>query len=110
MSAAADATGSSRGRASALATVLRAGLFTLKFYEHSHDVSAAWIWARIKRVWHVAPLLMQEELGYLEGGSETLVQALVLGSRRTAARIRLASPTARSHGRTDASRAWSEGG
>src|SRR5436190_19301697 len=30
--------------------VLWEKLFTLKFFEYSHDVSAAWIWTRIKRI------------------------------------------------------------
>jgi protoporphyrinogen oxidase len=57
--------------------VLWEKLFTLKFFEFSHDVSAAWIWTRIKRVGTSRTSLMQEELGYIEGGSETLVRRLV---------------------------------
>jgi protoporphyrinogen oxidase len=52
-------------------------LFDLKFYEFADDISAAWIWARIKRVGTSRRTLMQEELGYIEGGSQTLVDALV---------------------------------
>ena len=51
-------------------------LFTLKFYEESHDISAAWLWTRIKRVGTSRRSMMQEELGYIEGGSETLVHRL----------------------------------
>ena len=57
--------------------VLWERLFTLKFFEYSHDISAAWVWARIKRLGTSRRSLMQEELGYLEGGSQTLVRAMV---------------------------------
>ena len=51
-------------------------LFDLKFHRYADNVSAAWIWTRIKRVGTSRRSLMQEELGYLEGGSQTLVEAL----------------------------------
>lgn len=57
--------------------VLWEKLFTLKFFEYSHDISAAWIWTRLKRVGTSRRHLFQEELGYIEGGSETLVDRLV---------------------------------
>ncbi len=52
-------------------------LFALKFYEYADDISASWIWTRVKRIGRSRRSMMQEELGYLEGGSETLVSALV---------------------------------
>src|SRR6185312_11504916 len=52
-------------------------LFDLKFYEYANNISASWIWTRIRRVGRSRRSLMQEELGYIEGGSETLVHALV---------------------------------
>jgi protoporphyrinogen oxidase len=52
-------------------------LFKLKFYEYADDISAAWIWTRIKRVGTSRRSILQEELGYIEGGSQTLVNALV---------------------------------
>jgi protoporphyrinogen oxidase len=73
--------------------VLWEKLFTLKFFEHSHDVSAAWIWARIKRIGTSRRSLMQEELGYLEGGSETLVVALVDRIAGLGGRLHLGCPT-----------------
>lgn len=51
-------------------------LFALKFYQYADQVSAAWIWTRIKRIGRSRKSIMQEELGYIEGGSETLVNAL----------------------------------
>lgn len=52
-------------------------LFELKFFEYADDISAAWIWTRIKRVGTSRRSLLQEELGYIDGGSETLIKALV---------------------------------
>lgn len=51
-------------------------LFEYKFYEFKDSLSAAWIWARIRRVGQSRSSLMQERLGYLEGGSQTLLNAL----------------------------------
>jgi protoporphyrinogen oxidase len=56
---------------------LWAPLFDLKFHEFAEDISAAWIWTRIKRVGTSRRSIFQEELGYIEGGSETLITALV---------------------------------
>lgn len=53
-----------------------APLFRLKFFELSENISAAWIWTRIKRVGNSRKSMMQEEMGYIDGGSETLVKAL----------------------------------
>jgi protoporphyrinogen oxidase len=51
-------------------------LFALKFYQYAENVSAAWIWTRIRRIGRSRRSMMQEELGYIEGGSQTLVDAL----------------------------------
>ncbi len=51
-------------------------LFELKFFEDADNISAAWIWTRIKRIGRSRKSIMQEELGYIEGGSQTLVDAL----------------------------------
>ena len=59
-------------------------LFDLKFYEYADNISAAWIWTRIKRVGTSRRSLFQEELGYIEGGSETLVS--LVASNRSAGR------------------------
>lgn len=56
--------------------VLWKSLFELKFYEYTEDLSAAWIGTRIKRVALSRKSLMQESLGYLEGGSATLLKAM----------------------------------
>lgn len=51
-------------------------LFALKFYQYADNISAAWIWTRIRRIGRSRRSMMQEELGYIEGGSQTLVDAL----------------------------------
>jgi protoporphyrinogen oxidase len=51
-------------------------LFALKFYQYADDISAAWIWTRIRRIGRSRKSLMKEELGFIEGGSQTLVDAL----------------------------------
>jgi protoporphyrinogen oxidase len=51
-------------------------LFALKFYQYAENISAAWIWTRIRRIGRSRRSIMQEELGYIEGGSQTLVDAL----------------------------------
>ena len=56
--------------------VLWRSLFELKLYEYSDQVSAAWIGTRIKRVALSRRSLMQETMGYLEGGSATLLRAM----------------------------------
>lgn len=67
-------------------------LFDLKFYQYSDNVSASWIWTRIRRVGRSRKSLFQEEMGYIEGGSETLVNALVAGIEAAGGTIRLADP------------------
>lgn len=56
--------------------VLWKKLFELKLYEYGDSVSAAWIGTRIRRVALSRRSLMQESLGYLEGGSATLLRAM----------------------------------
>ncbi len=67
-------------------------LLELKFHEYSVNVSAAWIWTRVKRIGRSRKSLFQEELGYIEGGSQTLVDALVAGIESLGGRIRLSTP------------------
>ena len=52
-------------------------LFNHKFYEYADNISAAWIWTRIHRIGRSRTSMFQEELGYLEGGTITLINALV---------------------------------
>ncbi|MEQ8816896.1 MAG: NAD(P)/FAD-dependent oxidoreductase [Thalassobaculum sp.] len=72
--------------------VLWRRLFDLKFFEYADTVSAAWIWTRIKRIGTSRRSLMQEQLGYIDGGSETLVRALVEAIGARGGEIRLGTP------------------
>lgn len=72
--------------------VLWRRLFELKFFEYADDISAAWIWTRIKRVGTSRRSLFQEELGYIEGGSQTLVDALAAAIAERGGQIRLGAP------------------
>lgn len=74
---------------------LWAPLFDLKFHELSDGISAAWIWARLKRIGTSRRSLMQEDLGYIEGGSETLVHALVRAIEAAGGAVRLSAPAER---------------
>lgn len=56
--------------------VLWRKLFDYKFYDYSSNLSAAWIWSRIRRIGRSRYDLFREKLGYLEGGSTTLLQAM----------------------------------
>lgn len=56
--------------------VLWRSLFHFKFYELQDQLSAAWLGTRIKRVALSRKSLFTEEMGYIEGGSEVLLQAV----------------------------------
>lgn len=56
--------------------VLWKSLFELKLFEYSDNISAAWIGTRIQRIAKSRRSLMHESLGYLEGGSAVLLQAM----------------------------------
>lgn len=67
-------------------------LFELKFYEHTSEISASWIATRIKRLGNSRKSLLQEELGYIEGGSETLITALTKSIVDKGGKISLNAP------------------
>src|SRR5262249_41011794 len=48
--------------------VLWRALFDYKFYDYKYDISAAWIWSRIRRIGRSRYDMFREKLGYLEGG------------------------------------------
>ncbi len=75
--------------------IMWAKLFAYKFYDLADNISAAWIWTRIKRIGRSRRSLMQEELGYIEGGSETLVAALVDAIVTRGGHVRLSAPVER---------------
>ena len=55
--------------------VLWSKLFKYKFYGFSKNVSAAWIWSRIKRI-GLSRTNFKEKIGYLEGGSQRWILAI----------------------------------
>lgn len=72
--------------------VLWRKLFELKFYEYTQGLSAAWIWSRIRRIGRSRYDLFREKLGYLEGGSNTLLQAMKQVIESRGGQIRLSTP------------------
>ena len=75
--------------------VLWRRLFDYKFYDYTHSLSAAWIWSRIRRIGRSRYSLFREKLGYLEGGSETLLQAMRADIEARGGEIRLQCPVSR---------------
>lgn len=67
-------------------------LFDYKFYEHMTDLSAAWIWSRIRRIGQSRFSMFREKLGYLEGGSHTFLQAIKFAIEEKGGEIRLNTP------------------
>ena len=64
-------------------------LFQYKFYEYADNISASWIWTRIRRIARSRRDMFHEELGYIEGGSLTLVDALIEGIKAHGGTIHL---------------------
>lgn len=72
--------------------VLWSKLFDYKFYNYSDGLSAAWIWSRIRRIGRSRYNLFREKLGYLEGGSTTLLQAMKSAIESNGGEVRLSTP------------------
>lgn len=75
--------------------VLWRRLFEHKFHEFAQNLSAAWIWSRIRRIGRSRSSLLRERLGYLEGGSQTLLDALARDITTRGGEIRLRTPVRR---------------
>lgn len=71
--------------------VLWRRLFDFKFYDFKDNLSAAWIWSRIRRIGRSRYSLFKEKLGYLEGGSTTLLDAMSDAIKKAGGEIRLSS-------------------
>lgn len=56
--------------------VLWLKLFRYKFFEYENNVSAAWIWSRIKRIGNSRQNIFKEKLGFIEGGSERFINSI----------------------------------
>jgi protoporphyrinogen oxidase len=70
-------------------------LMRFKFSEHADAISAAWIWARMVRLSRSRTSPWREELGYVEGGTQSLVDALGRDFTRRGGRIALNAPVER---------------
>ena len=66
-------------------------LFAYKFFHYSDQISAAWIWSRIRRLGQSRRRL-RETLGFLSGGSQQLIDAMAAAIRTGGGDIQLASP------------------
>ncbi len=75
--------------------VLWRRLFDYKFYDYSSNLSAAWIWSRIRRIGTSRASLFEEKLGYLDGGSETLLNAMRDDIVKHGGEVRLGSPASK---------------
>lgn len=75
--------------------VLWRNLFDLKFYDYAEGLSAAWIWSRIRRIGRSRYDLFREKLGYLEGGSDTLLQGMRQAIERLGGEFRLSTPVSK---------------
>ena len=64
----------------------------LKFYEYADKVSASWIATRVRRIGRSRKSLFEEQLGYIEGGSQTLVTALSDAFVAAGGRLNLKTP------------------
>jgi protoporphyrinogen oxidase len=77
--------------------VLWRKLFDYKFYDYTDNLSAAWIWSRIRRIGRSRYNLFKEKLGYLEGGSETLLKAMKCAIEKNGGNINLSTPVKKIH-------------
>ena len=81
-----------RGAGKSVYNKLWKRLQELKFYELADEVSASWIATRIRRIGNSRQSLFKEQLGYIEGGSEALVEAIADDIRKKGGRIHLGKP------------------
>lgn len=72
--------------------VLWRKLFELKFYDYTDKLSAAWIWSRIRRIGRSRYNLFKEKLGYLDGGSATLLNGMKAAIASRGGEFRLSTP------------------
>lgn len=75
--------------------VLWRRLFDYKFYDHAHSLSAAWIWSRVRRIGRSRYNLFKEKLGYLDGGSDTLLAGMRRYIEANGGEFRLGTPVSR---------------
>lgn len=78
-----------RGSGKSVYNKLWKRLNELKFYEYADEISASWIATRIKRLANSTRGLFQQQLGYIEGGSEVLIDSLADAIRENGGQIHL---------------------
>lgn len=66
-------------------------LFAFKFFHYGDQISAAWIWSRIRRLAQSRRRL-KETLGFLNGGSQQLIDAMAAAIREGGGEIQLSTP------------------
>lgn len=71
--------------------VLWEKLFAYKFYHYSDQVSAAWIWSRIRRIGQSRRQL-KETLGFLQDGSQQLINEMAKAITTREGEIKLSTP------------------
>ena len=71
--------------------VLWEKLFAYKFYHFSDQISAAWIWSRIRRLGQSRRFL-KETLGFLRDGSEQLINEMAKVITAKGGKIKLSTP------------------
>ena len=67
-------------------------LMRFKFSEHAPEISAAWIWARMVRLSRSRQSMWREELGYIEGGSQWVLEGLGRDLEKRGGQVRLKTP------------------
>jgi Protoporphyrinogen oxidase len=72
--------------------VLWKKLFDHKFYHFTGNLSAAWIWSRIRRIGRSRYNIFKEKLGYLDGGSSTLLDGMRSDIEKNGGSFYLSSP------------------
>jgi protoporphyrinogen oxidase len=72
--------------------ILWKNLFIYKFYDYANNLSAAWIWSRMRRIGTSRYSIFREKLGYLNGGSETLLKAMKSYIEKNGGEFRLSCP------------------
>jgi protoporphyrinogen oxidase len=72
-------------------------LLRFKFAEHADRISAAWIWARMVRLSRSRTSPWREELGYIEGGSRIVIEALADDIARRGGRVLCRAPVEAIH-------------
>ncbi|QYY32317.1 NAD(P)/FAD-dependent oxidoreductase [Cupriavidus pinatubonensis] len=75
--------------------VLWRRLFDYKFYDYAYNLSAAWIWSRIRRIGRSRYDISHEKLGYLDGGSDTLLNGMRDAIIAGGGEFRLSTPVQR---------------